>query len=166
MRYPPRSPVLLALAGCAAVLAGACGPSAAEIKRARTASYTCDRDTVIQAVVAEVEARQPPLAAVDGDRGIVLSEFRWHDRDGLRKKKGSAEVREGDVMFSVAAGIQPQGRGWVVLVVPRVLLHVTGSPRGKELIKGDPEWPDWADGKADILYVALHKRLGACAVAE
>lgn len=153
-------PLTLALAG----LGAACGPSAKEVERARAAHYSCDYEAVFKAVFKEVEAQQPPIRMADPDRAVVVSDFRWHDEHGQRKKRGAAVVGEGDVAFSVAVAIERREAGWFVRAVPHVLAQEPDSPHGMELTPDHGDWPQWADGKVDALLVGVRERLGSCEV--
>ena len=146
-------------------VAGACGPSSAEIKRARTAHYSCSADQVFAAVVKEVQAKQPPVASADQRVGVVSSQLRWHSASGLRKKAGAAVVGPGDLSFGVIVAIEKRARGLFVNAQPALFTHVVGSPRGERLTPSDADWPEWADVKVSNLLVGIHKRLKGCAVA-
>lgn len=147
-----------------AVLLSACGPSSAEIKRARTAHYSCDYDQVFKAVFEETKAQQPPIARVDPERGLVTTGFRWHDANGLRKKRGAAVVGDGDVGFQLAVAVEKRTPGWFISGEPYIFTHVVGSHRGQEITRKDGDWPAWADTKVDKLLIGINQRLAACAV--
>ena len=143
----------------------ACGPSAAEIKTARQAQYSCDGPDVFKAMLDVVRDMQPPVAFADPVQGVVISDYRWHSASGSRKEPGAAVVGEGDLAFAVALGAGQGDRGLVVQAEPQVLSHVVGSPRGKELSRSDADWPKWADAKVDKVIVAVYKRLERCVIA-
>jgi hypothetical protein len=143
----------------------ACGPSAKDVERAKTASYQCPYEQVFQAAVDEVKDRASPLAGVDAGEGIVQSEFRWHSRDGSRKQAGAAMVTADDVMFAVAVVVQKRGEAWGVVAEPRVVSQTAGGPRGSELTRDHADWPQWADTKTEAIITGIYERLKGCAVA-
>ena len=147
------------------VLAAGCGPSGKELARARNATYTCSYEQIFKAVVAEVDDTAPPLGAADPARGIVISEFRWHSKDGARRTSGSAIVASDDVQFQVTVLLQKQENGWGVLAEPRVIGQTAGGPRGRKLTRADGDWPSWADSKTDAIVYGIYERLSSCAVA-
>lgn len=155
--------LLISIAAAVAWSVG-CGPSAAEVKTARQAQYSCDGAEVFKAMVDTVNDLQPPVAFANPEQGVVISDYRWHSASGSRKQKGAAVVGEGDLAFAVGLGIGKGELGWFVQGEPQILSHVVGSPRGKELSRTDANWPEWADAKVDKVMVALYKRLERCAV--
>jgi hypothetical protein len=150
----------LALAALALV---ACGPSSAEIKQARTATYTCEFEKVFQAAVDVVKEETPPLGIADPQRGLVASDFRWHSASGMKKEAGSAVLDEGDVGFLVEVAIGEVEGGFRIRSLPRVFSQAPDTPRGREMSREDANWPGWADGKADAVQLEIHEKLSACA---
>lgn len=146
-------------------LVGACGPSAKDVERARGASYSCQPQQVFESMVAEMKERRMPIAQVDTEEGMVVSEYRWHTSDGTPKQKGAAVVGAGDVAIAIVAVLKRSGEHWRVAAEPDVLTHVVGSPRGQRLVRTDADWPSWADDKVDVYMVGLYGRLKSCAVA-
>jgi hypothetical protein len=155
---------VMLIAATGVVCALGCGPSAGEVRRAQMAYYTCDYEQVFHGVVEVVKAAQPPVAVADLDGALVVSDFRWHDQHGARKRAGSAVVGEGDVAFSVALTIESADNGYHVRAAPRVLAQQPDSPHGFELTRDHANWPHWADAKADKVLIEVRKRLGSCAV--
>jgi hypothetical protein len=145
-------------------LVGACGPSAKDVERARASTYSCKPQQVFEAMVEELKERRLPIAQVDTDEGMVVSEYRWHTADGTPKQKGAAVVGQGDVAIAIVAVLKRSGDNWRVVAEPDVLSHVVGSPRGQRLARTDADWPEWADSKLDVYMVGLYERLKSCAV--
>ena len=127
--------------------------------------YTCDFSRLFGTVVEVVETVQPPLATANPERGLVVSEFRWHEPSGMRKKEGAIVVERGDLGFLVHVALIKQEAGYTIEAVPHVYEQQVGSPRGRELSHDDADWPGWADGKADRVLAAIHERLESCASA-
>lgn len=152
------------MAVLAAALLCSCGPSSAEIKRARTAHYSCDYEQVFKAAFEEVQAQQPPIERADPERGVIVTDFRWHDANGLRKKRGAAIIGEGDVGLSIAISIEKRIPGWFITGEPYIFTHLVGSPRGQQIGRDHGNWPAWADSKVDKVLIGINKRLAGCAV--
>lgn len=146
----------------AAVALAACGPSSAEIKQARTATYTCDVDQIVQAAVAVVKEETPPLGDVDREIGKVTSAFRWHTASGMKKAAGSAVLDEGDLGFQLEVEVASADPGYRLRVIPRVFSQSPDTPRGREMSREDANWPGWADGKAETVQLEIHNKLSAC----
>jgi hypothetical protein len=155
----------LVITALGAALLLACGPSSAEIKRARTAHYSCEYEQVFKAAFDEVQAQQPPIERADPERGFIMTDFRWHDTNGLRKKRGAAVIGEGDVGLAISISIEKRTPGWFLTGEPYVFTHVVGSPRGQEIGRDHGDWPAWADTKVDKLLIGINQRLAGCAVA-
>jgi hypothetical protein len=142
----------------------ACGPSAKDVERARAASYSCEPQQVFDAMVAEMKERRLPIAQIDTDNGMVISDYRWHTATGTPKQKGAAVVGQGDLAVAIVARLVEAGEVWRVAAEPDVLSHVVGSPRGQRLVRTDADWPKWADSKIDVYMVGVRERLSSCEV--
>jgi hypothetical protein len=147
----------------AAVALAACGPSSGEIKRAKTAVYTCEPDQIVRAARDVIGEETPPVGVVDPEHGLVASDFRWHSASGMRKKSGAAVREEGDLGFIVEVAIGKVEGGYRILVRPHIYSQSPDSPRGREMSREDANWPGWADGKADTVQLQIHDKLSACA---
>ncbi len=141
----------------------ACGPSSSEIKAAKTARYTCDFDPVFNAVIEVVKEETPPLGETDPERGVVMSQFRWHSSSGMRKEAGAAELDQGDVGFVLVVALVKDDAGFGIRTFPKVFSQAPDTPRGREMSRDDANWPGWADGKADKVQLAIHQKLSSCA---
>jgi hypothetical protein len=147
----------------AAATLAACGPSSAEIKQARTARYTCEFDQVFKAMIEVVKEETPPLGETDPERGVVMSDFRWHSSSGMRKEAGATQVEQGDVGFVLVVAAVKDDAGFGIRTFPKVFSQSPDTPRGRELSRDDANWPGWADGKADKVQLAIHQKLSGCA---
>lgn len=139
----------------------ACGPSAKDVKTARSATYSCSYEDVFKAVFEQMKT-QGSIAAANPEKQVIASEFRWHTANGVPHKRGAAVVGSGDLAFAVTVVIDGS-QNFRLVARPTVLAHVVGSPQGRELSPRDGDWPDWAESKVDVLLVDIHKRLGHCA---
>ena len=140
------------------MMAVACGPSAAEIRRAHTAVYKCDEGTVRGGIAAELKSRAGQFH-VDERSRVLASDYRWHTATGVPHQKGTAMIGPGDVAVGFAVRYERREPGWLVRAKVNVLSHVVGSPRGRVLGPKDADWPDWANDKVDTFLVSVHKRL-------
>jgi len=146
----------------AAALLTACGPSAKEVQHARHAVYTCPAKQVFQAMIDAMKDRHLLIARVDTSKAMIVSDYRWHSKDGVPKDKGAAVVGPGDLEFAIVAALKDDGGDYQVFAQPSVLSHVTGSPRGKQLDRTDADWPGWADSKIDVYMVDVYQPLKSC----
>lgn len=150
----------------AVALVAACGPSAKEVKQARQATYSCSEQQVFQAMVGAMKDRHLPIASMNPEAGLVVSDYRWHTKDGVPKKKGAVSVEPGDVELAIVAAMKGGSGALEVVAKPSVLSQVVGSPRGNELHPKDADWPEWADSKVDVYIVDVYQRLKSCANVE
>ncbi len=149
--------------GCAIIaalgVAGiGCGPSSAEIRKARTAVYKCHETTVFDGIVAAVKSRSGNVMSSQA-RHVVMSDYRWHKANGVPYAKGAAFIGAGDLGLSYTVIYVRREPGWFIKAKVGVISHVVGSPRGRELTRKDGDWPDWANDKLDTLVVGIHKKL-------
>jgi hypothetical protein len=135
-----------------------CGPSAAEVRKAKSAVYQCDEMTVFENIVEVVRSRTGRVDASQPSHEI-LSSYRWHASNGVPRQKGPAVAGPGDLAVGFAVRYARAGFGWNVDAKISILTHVVGSPKGQEIARDDADWPTWADDKLDTLVVAIHKRL-------
>ena len=122
------------------VAAGACGPSAAEIRTAHSATYAMDADHLLQ-VAMEVATDQVGIAAVDlPDRTFVTKSFLGSDRMAHRGWPGRCS--RGAWRFEVHA--TDAGRS-LVTITPLAQASLTICH-----IKGNgPVTPSWVDVDPD-----------------
>lgn len=146
-----------------AVALAACGPSSSEMKEVKAARYTCEYDQIFQAVVEVVSEETPPIGETDQERGLVSSDFRWHSTSGMRKEKGATQLSQGDVGFVLHVAIGKDDAGFHFRTQPRIFSQSPDSPRGREMIREDANWPGWADAKADSVQFKIHEKLSSCA---
>lgn len=146
----------------AALVASACGASSKEVAMARSAVYQCDEAKVFGEVAAFLKERMGGVTPQPAAKAVV-SAFRWHSSTGVPRRKGLANVRQGDLALAVAMTLQRSGNGWMIKSQVQVLSHVVGSPAGRRLNPSDADYPAWAATKHDTLRVKLHDRLkGIC----
>jgi hypothetical protein len=145
--------VLLALA------LAACGPSEAERRAARDALYQTDRDTVWQAMVAEIGVRYPPdyIKIEDAERGLI--ETKWNVVEGHITPNGARAV------FRLMMKIEPGGPPWYVSVDGEAAEFRTGMSMLQPYRRGAEEEPRWVAERVSNMRAALHRRLRSYATA-
>jgi hypothetical protein len=149
--------VLVALAGCA---------SSQDVQQARTARYTCPFEQVYDATMKAMEEVFYRVNVADPRAGTLLSEPRWYEQGGTPRKRGAAEVFDGDVNLVVQARIIKDGPGYALAIAADVVEYLSGSPQGRRLTARDPNRPAWVQGKLDRMAVTAHERLTACVQAS
>ncbi len=142
----------------------ACGPSAAEIKTARSASYTGTPAEIFDGVMAAVsDTYQIGDAKRDGDQYALVTVPQWYNAEGGRESAGAGDVvqvRGGSVQVRfVVELVSTDASHFVVTVTPKTFQVVSGSPQPRELTPDDPNLPGWVVGRVDTLHLAIHKRL-------
>lgn len=140
-----------------------CGPSSAEIRTAKMATYRGDASTMFGVVEATV-AEEYKIAEVDQDRYVLATQPQWYSPEGGRQSAGAGDFvqlsdRSVQLMMFVELA-EPGANGeFAVNIVPKVFQHLAGSPKPRELAPEDPNMPGWVHGRVETLYVDIHKRL-------
>jgi hypothetical protein len=138
----------------------ACGPSAAEIKQAREASYDATPQDVYK-TAEDVTASSYTIAERMPDEYVFATQPVWYSDNG-RESDGSApeQRKAGNMQVSFVVLITPEGeRRAKVLVTAKALDYTPGRPKPREL--QDKQLPKWIVGRADKLQYAIHKRLAS-----
>ncbi|MEZ4398622.1 MAG: hypothetical protein R3B06_01290 [Kofleriaceae bacterium] len=146
----------------------ACGPSAAQIKTARTAQYNTTASAAFQAGVAALPANGFKIDQADPVAGRALSQARWFERDGTSAAKdanGNPRVADGAVVVAFEIGVVSEGSTVSVKVVPHVQQHRDGLSATVPLAEDDPSMPGWIHGMLDNIYLDIYNKLKASAVA-
>jgi len=152
--------------GLAAV--AACGPSASELRTAKTAQYDADPHQILQlAMEATKETYQ--VGDVDEQRLEFITAPRFYSPEGDLESPGAGDfvhMRAGSVqvMFIVQV-VQTADHRVAVTVVPKTFQHVGGSPKPRELAPDDPYLPPFVLGRADSLAMAIYERAKGYAAA-
>lgn len=155
-----RSVVFVVLAVFALI---ACGPSAAQIKTARTARYHADASVVFQAGVAALKANDYKVEQADPVTGRASTTGKWYEVDGTsmsRDSRGQAQMTSaGGILLSVEIAVQVDAGSFWVDVIPHVLQARSGYSAPLELKPDDPAMPGWVSGKLDNIYVSIYDGL-------
>jgi hypothetical protein len=155
--------------GLVIALLVACGPSAAEVKAAKTASYRSDPHQLLK-LAEEAAQHDYRIGDVDETAYAFITLPKFYDSDGyassldslknLPKRDADGRLRPQPGSFSVA---------FVVRVIVRdeqhVLVTVTpkafrGADDGKpqEVMPDDPNLPAFISDRADALTFAIYNR--------
>jgi hypothetical protein len=148
--------------------AGACGPSAAELRQARETQYSAPREQVFGAARNAVAASYP-IAQEDPEAGVILTAKRWHEPDGSYLGTNDDDRRSGVNVVTESGSVELGFRVRVVgdeppfqVVVEPVAAQVRANySRPYEYLPDDPAMPGWIVGKVDNLQLAVHQRLAA-----
>jgi hypothetical protein len=146
----------------------ACGPSAAELKTAKTAMYVGNAAEIFKLIVATTgETYKVADAQSHGEETEVdydlITQPQWYNPEGGRESAGGGDfvqLVDRSIQLSLIVTLtEPEPRRFLVTVTPKTFQHVSGSPKPRELSPDDPNLPGWVQGRVDSLYVEIHKRL-------
>lgn len=141
-----------------------CGPSAAEIKTAKSASYSGSRAEMFDIVMATTaETYQIGDAQRSDEEYALITAPQWYTAEGGRQSAGAGDmVQIGGGSVRVQLIVKLVGTDMeraLVTVTPKTFQHVSGSPQPRELTPDDPNLPGWVSGRVDSLHMAIHKSL-------
>jgi len=144
-----------------ALALAACGPNAAEIKTAKTATYKMAPHDML--VLAEDVAQETyKLGDVNESDNSFITQPRWYGPEGDLESPGAGgfvQVRPNSVQVSFIVQVVPFGGGDVgVTVTPKTFQTIAGSPKPRELKPDDPYLPPFVHGRADDLALEIYKR--------
>ena len=141
------------------LIATACGPSAAEIKTAKTATYLTSQQQVFDLAVAAASEDYKVV-----ERDAVSMTFatmpQWYNPEGGRESAGAGDMvqvidRSVNLHFVVQV-VELSDKTVAVNVEPKTFQHVQGSPQPRELRPDDPNLPGWVTGRAESLQLAIY----------
>lgn len=148
-------------------LAVACGPSAAEIKMAKSAGYAGEPGEMFSIVEATTAETYKIGEAVRDGEYALATVAQWYSPEGGRQSTGAGDfvqIGDGSVQLTMIVRLVPQGDRYMVTVTPKTFEHVSGSPQPRELTPDDPSLPGWVSGRVDSLQLEIHKALQKYAV--
>lgn len=138
----------------------ACGPSAAEIKTAKTTTYQMAGTDLLQ--VAEQAAQEEyKLGDVSEQDLAFITLPRWYSPEGDLQSPGAGGfVQMDNHSVQVAFVVQVTelaGGDCAVTVTPKTFQYISGSPKPRELAADDPNLPGWVNGRADKLALEIYE---------
>jgi hypothetical protein len=147
------------------VLAAACGPSAAEIKTAQTASYNATPEQLLT-IAEEVVRESYKIGDVSRDGFVTVP--RWFGPEGDVENAGAGnyvQLRDKSVRITMHVKVIEVGEHQVaVTVTPETVQFMTGSPQPRPLGPDDPYLPPFVKGRAEALTMAIYERAKTMAV--
>jgi hypothetical protein len=155
-----RSVVFVAMA-----LLVACGPSSAEIKTAKMASYSGQPAELFKIVVDTTAEtyKIADAAKVDDNKFALITHDQWYSPEGGRESSGAGDyvtIVDRSVRLQLLVEMLDMGSGrYMVTVTPKTFQAISGSPQPRELKPDDPNLPGWVSGRVDSLQLEIHKRL-------
>jgi hypothetical protein len=140
----------------------ACGPSATEVKTAKTATYHADIQQVLQLAMEAAKETYKIADTNDGEHAFI-TEARFYSAEGDLESPGAGgfvSMTPGSVQVAFIVQVVPsENQGDVgVVVIPKTFQQVPGSPKPRELAPDDPALPGWVHGRVDSLSMAIYER--------
>jgi hypothetical protein len=148
--------LLLAVAGLVA-----CGPSAGELKAAKTAHYKGDKIAMFN-VAKQVTESKYHLQKSDENALGMQTVGRWYTPEGLAASERGDDMRDvpdKSLNIALVVTLVPDGDAYVVNVKPLMMRYHAGSPKPEPVGEDDPSVPGWAQGKVDQLALDIHTAL-------
>lgn len=137
----------------------ACGPTAAEIKTARAATYEITPREVYAAAEKET-ARSYRLGERMPDELVFATAPQWFtDRGRPSRVPDDEQKKAGNMQVSFAVLVTAEGSGSKVLVTASALDYVKDKPDPQQL--DEAALPKWLNDRTDKLRVQIHKRVQA-----
>jgi hypothetical protein len=145
-----------------AVWAGACGPSSAQVRSAKTASYEADPIQLMELAASAARDEHYQIGDVNPQELTFITRARMYSPEGDLESPGAEgfiQSRPGSVFVSFVVHIVEGEMGRKCIVVkPHTLQMVQGSPKPRELDPEDPNLPGFVKGRADALALAIYQR--------
>ena len=143
-----------------ALALAACGPSAAEIKTAKTTTYKMKASDMLE--LAENVARNDyGIADVDAENHSFITKPKFYSPEGDLESPGAGgfvQMRDRSVEVSFIVQVVEFGGGDVsVTVRPKTFQVISGSPKPRELTPDDPNLPPFVTGRADQLTLDIYR---------
>lgn len=142
----------------------ACGPSAAQVKTARTAKYRVTAAQAFQAGVAALDSNDFKIKVADPVASQAVTVSRWYEADGTFAAKdadGNPRLQDGAINLTVELEVLADGEAVRIDVRPVVVEMRTGYSQGVRIEPDSPQMPGWVTGKLDNVYLSIHDRLKA-----
>ncbi len=146
-----------------------CGASNAEIRTAKSATYTVAPQALFDTAL-QVTQQTYKLGEIDAANGRFATDPQMYSAEGARQSPGAGGFVSMDgnsIMLSLFVEIVAiDDTHHAVVVTPKTFQLVTGSPKPRELAPDDPNLPPWVSGRVDSLAVAIHEQAKQHAVAR
>jgi hypothetical protein len=137
----------------------ACGPSAAEIRTAKTATYAAPAEEMYRIAVATASETYK-IGEEDREHLRFATRPQWYNPEGGRQSEGAGgyvQVIDRSVELTMVVEVVVVGpNAHAVNVTPVTFQHLSGSPQPRELKPDDPNLPPWIHGRVESLQLAIH----------
>lgn len=146
----------------------ACGPSAQQIKTARTARYHTTASTAFQAAMSALSKNDYKIGAADPVAGRARTVDRWYEYDGTYVAKNSDDkviTKDRMVNLTIDVAVVADGDAFRVEVTPQAMQFRDGYSALQQLGPNDPAMSGWITGKVDNIYISIYDALKKDAVA-
>ncbi|MGE5187148.1 MAG: hypothetical protein ACM31C_34100 [Acidobacteriota bacterium] len=150
-------------------MVAACGPSASEVKTAKTTTYNADPQVILKAAMQAAEAEHYKLGEIDQENTRFATVPKYFTREGSERTPGAGDyVQLGDRAVSVTFIVTVSGTPPIVAVdvTPKTFQVLAGSPQPRELKPDDPNLPGFVTGRVDELSLAIYQRAKPYALAS
>jgi hypothetical protein len=141
----------------------ACGPSSAELKTARDATYKGPPATLFVAAKAATEAEHYNVQTEDPNTLKLATEPRWYTPEGQPDNSvgnNISQYQQDSINLSLVVQFAKAGEDSYKVAVSEIVLRKHGLSSNPETMDPqDPAVPPWVAGKASALELAIHDKL-------
>jgi hypothetical protein len=164
-------PVALVLSGLLGL--AACGPSAAEVREAKTSVYQTEFAEVWAAVWNTVNESYPRLIIDDPIAGRLVTDWflieRISETDDVGQQKNAGQIGTGvgpggspaiaGRFFRIKVDVKPGGPPWRVVVDGEAAQFTPGMALVQPYDHGDVDEPPWVKVRIEKVRVLIHRKL-------
>ena len=140
----------------------ACGPSAAEIRLAKSASYNTDFAIVWNAVAAEVHKEYRTVVVEDAVSGKIQTDWQLVEKvggeAGTQPIANNAGTQQGGRFFRVVILVKG-GPPWTLAIDGEAAEYKPGMSMIVPYRHGVDDEPTWVNPRIDKLYASIYERL-------
>jgi hypothetical protein len=139
----------------------ACGPSAAELKTAKTTTYKMSAHDML-ALAEDVAQETYPIGSTNEGEHSFITAPKWYGPEGDLESPGAGgfvNLRDRSVEVAFIVQVVEFGGGDVaVTVTPKTFQKLSYSPKPRELSPDDPYLPSFVHGRADQLAMDIYNK--------
>jgi len=138
----------------------ACGPSAGEIKTAKTTTYQMSGSDLL-ALAEQAAQEEYKLGDVNQQELAFITVPRFYGPEGDLQSPGAGgfvHTENHTVRLAFIVNVtELAGGDCAVTVTPKTFQFISGSPKPRELPSDDPNLPGWIHGRADKLAMEIYE---------
>jgi len=146
---------------CVVAVVAACGPSDAQIRTAKTATYATEPQRVFE-LAMDAARESYKIGGVDQARLVFATVPRVYNPDGGLESTGADDYlhfQDHSMRVSLLVEIVVTADHHVaVTVTPRAQELLAGSPKPRDIAPDDPALPGFVHGRVDALAYAIFER--------